>query len=64
MCLAAPHNFGGFSAVRFFLGFAEGAVQPAAVTLTSIWYKKREHPQRVGYVPTIICNTRDRITIC
>ncbi|KAF5007851.1 hypothetical protein F66182_15694, partial [Fusarium sp. NRRL 66182] len=28
MCLAAPQNFAGFAAVRFLLGFAEGAVYP------------------------------------
>jgi hypothetical protein len=34
--------------VRFALGLAEGAVSPAFVTLTSIWYKKTEHPLRIG----------------
>ncbi|PWY63041.1 putative allantoate permease [Aspergillus eucalypticola CBS 122712] len=48
MCLAAPHNFSGFGAVRFLLGFTEAAIQPAAVTITSIWYRKEEHPRRVG----------------
>ncbi|KAH8697810.1 putative allantoate permease [Talaromyces proteolyticus] len=48
MCLAAPHNFAGFATVRFILGFAEGAVSPAFVTITSIWYRKSEHPMRVG----------------
>lgn len=48
MCLAAPKNFAGFAAVRFLLGFAEGAVSPAFVTLSGIWYRKREHPIRVG----------------
>lgn len=48
MCLAAPQNFAGFAAVRCLLGFAEGAVSPAFITITSIWYKKEEHPLRVG----------------
>lgn len=48
MCLAAPRNFAGFAAVRFLLGFAEGAVSPAFVTLSSIWYRKGEHAIRVG----------------
>lgn len=48
MCLAAPTNFAGFAAVRFVLGFMEGAVSPAFVTITSIWYRKKEHPLRVG----------------
>ncbi|KAF5004847.1 hypothetical protein FDECE_8691 [Fusarium decemcellulare] len=46
--LAAPGNFGGFTAVRFLLGFAEGAVQPAFVIITSTWYKKSEHSFRVA----------------
>ncbi|EYE99853.1 pantothenate transporter [Aspergillus ruber CBS 135680] len=48
MCLAAPHNFAGFAAVRFLLGLSEGAVSPAFVTLTSMWYRKKEHASRVG----------------
>jgi MFS family permease len=54
MCLAAPNNFAGFAAVRCLLGFAEGAVSPAFITITSIWYKKEEHPLRVGMWVT--CN--------
>lgn len=54
MCLAAPNNFAGFAAVRSLLGFAEGAVSPAFITITSIWYKKSEHPLRVGMWVT--CN--------
>ena len=51
MCLAAPKSFAGFAAVRFLLGFTEGAVSPAFVTITSIWYQKSEHATRTGYVP-------------
>ncbi|KAF7194098.1 putative transporter [Pseudocercospora fuligena] len=54
MCLAAPNGFAGFAAVRCLLGFAEGAVSPAFITITSIWYKKEEHPLRVGMWVT--CN--------
>lgn len=50
MCLAAPTTYSGFLAVRFFLGFAEGAVSPAFITITSIWYKKSEHALRIGFV--------------
>jgi len=39
MCLAAPSTYGGFLAVRFFLGAAEGAVSPAFITITSLWCK-------------------------
>lgn len=48
MCLAAPKSFPGFAAVRFLLGFAEGAVSPAFVTITSIWYQKKDHAMRIG----------------
>ncbi|KAG2417292.1 hypothetical protein HFD88_008511 [Aspergillus terreus] len=48
MCLAAPTTFAGFAAVRFLLGFFEGAVSPAFVTITSIWYQKKDHPLRIG----------------
>lgn len=48
MCLAAPHNFASFAAVRFLLGFSEGAVSPAFVTITSIWYRKSEHTLRTA----------------
>lgn len=50
MCLAAPQNFASFAAVRFMLGFSEGAVSPAFVTITSIWYQKKEHATRTGYI--------------
>lgn len=48
MCLAAPTSFAGFAAVRFLLGFAEGAVSPAFITITSIWYRKDEHAIRTA----------------
>ncbi|KAF7556800.1 hypothetical protein G7Z17_g1125 [Cylindrodendrum hubeiense] len=48
MCLAAPQNYAGFAAVRFLLGFSEGAVSPAFVTITSIWYRKEEHTLRTA----------------
>ncbi|KAH8898289.1 major facilitator superfamily transporter [Thozetella sp. PMI_491] len=48
MCLAAPSNFAGFATVRFLLGFAEGAVSPAFVTITGVWYRKKEHALRTA----------------
>ncbi|KAJ5807978.1 major facilitator superfamily domain-containing protein [Penicillium riverlandense] len=54
MCLAAATTFPSFMGARFALGLAEGAVSPAFVTLTSIWYKKKEHPLRIGL--WISCN--------
>ncbi|EFQ88421.1 hypothetical protein PTT_15706 [Pyrenophora teres f. teres 0-1] len=49
----------GFLAVRFFLGAAEGAVSPAFITITSIWYKKSEHALRIGC--WITCNALAQI---
>lgn len=54
MCLAAPNNFSGFLAVRVLLGFAEGAVQPSFVIITSLYYRKKEHAIRTAY--WISCN--------
>ncbi|CAH0054052.1 unnamed protein product [Clonostachys solani] len=48
LCLAAPQNFAGFATVRFLLGFFEGAVSPAFVTITSIWWRKEEHATRTA----------------
>lgn len=48
MCLAAPQSYASFAAVRFLLGFAEGAVSPAFVTITSIWWRKEEHALRTA----------------
>lgn len=48
MCLAVPTNFAGFATVRFLLGFSEGAVSPAFVTITGIWYRKKEHTVRTA----------------
>jgi MFS family permease len=50
MCLAATHDFAGIGAVRFLLGFTEGAVAPSFMIITSNWYCRREHPIRIAYV--------------
>ncbi|KAF4959019.1 hypothetical protein FSARC_10856 [Fusarium sarcochroum] len=48
MSIGASQNFEGLAATRFFLGFAEAAVSPAFIILTSNWYRRREHPMRVA----------------
>lgn len=48
MCMGSIHNFKGLAVTRFFLGFSEGTVSPAFIILTSIWYKRREHPIRTA----------------
>jgi ACS family allantoate permease-like MFS transporter len=49
MCIAATFSFKGLAAVRFFLGFCEGAASPGFVIITSNWYKRVEHPVRVAW---------------
>jgi MFS family permease len=41
-CSAASTNFGSLMAVRFLLGFFESCVQPAMMTLTTMWYTREE----------------------
>ncbi|KAF4910912.1 putative transporter [Colletotrichum fructicola] len=48
MTLGATRDFHTLAAARFFLGFAEGAVSPAFIIITSNWYRRREHPIRVA----------------
>jgi ACS family allantoate permease-like MFS transporter len=48
MALGAAQNFQGLAAARFFLGFAEGIVSPSFIIITSIFYKRKEHPIRVA----------------
>jgi MFS family permease len=37
---AATHDFAGIGAVRFLLGFTEGAVAPSFMIITSNWVSK------------------------
>ncbi|KAF9889887.1 hypothetical protein FE257_006759 [Aspergillus nanangensis] len=48
MCSAAATTYSSLMGIRFALGIAEGVVTPAYVPLISLWYKKSEHPVRVG----------------
>ncbi|KAK6226072.1 pantothenate transporter [Colletotrichum tabaci] len=48
MCLGASQNFASLGAIRFLLGFTEGAVSPSFMIITSNWYKRTEHPVRVA----------------
>ncbi|GAA5909887.1 hypothetical protein JCM8208_000981 [Rhodotorula glutinis] len=45
---AAPHNYIGMLVVRIMLGFTEGAVAPAFIVLSSVWWRKREQPIRLA----------------
>ncbi|KAK6908421.1 hypothetical protein I203_102422 [Kwoniella mangroviensis CBS 8507] len=46
---AVCKNFGGLMAVRFLLGFFESGVQPALMTLTTMYYRRNEHPTIISY---------------
>jgi MFS transporter, ACS family, allantoate permease len=48
MALGASHAFSSIGAVRFLLGFFEGAVTPSFAIITSNWYKRSEHPIRIA----------------
>jgi ACS family allantoate permease-like MFS transporter len=48
MCLGATNNFPSIGAVRFLLGFTEGAVSPSFMIITSNWYKREENPVRIA----------------
>jgi MFS family permease len=48
MCLGATNNFPSIGAVRFLLGFTEGAVSPSFMIITSNWYKREENPIRIA----------------
>lgn len=62
MCLAATQSFKSLAAVRFLLGFFEGAVSPAFVIITSNWYCRREHPVRVAYVKFLLSHFRSSLS--
>ncbi|CAI6341514.1 unnamed protein product [Periconia digitata] len=48
MCSAACHNWQGFYAQRFFLGFLESGISPMFMLVVGGWYKKREQALRMG----------------
>ncbi|KAI5456787.1 major facilitator superfamily domain-containing protein [Mariannaea sp. PMI_226] len=48
MAMGSVHNWHGLAAARFFLGFTEGAVSPAFIIITSLYYKRTEHPLRTA----------------
>jgi MFS family permease len=50
MGLGATTGWSSMAAVRFLLGFTEGAVGPSFMIITSGWYKRSEHPIRIAYV--------------
>ncbi|KAF8869063.1 MFS general substrate transporter [Infundibulicybe gibba] len=47
-CTSAATNFGGLLAGRFFLGIFEATVAPAFITITQMWWRRREQTMRLS----------------
>ncbi|CAE6444321.1 unnamed protein product [Rhizoctonia solani] len=45
---AAAHNFSGLLATRFFLGIFEATVAPCFITITQMWWRRREQTMRLS----------------
>lgn len=50
LLLPACHNFGGFFALRFLMGFFEAAIVPGCTLIVGRFYKKKEQPVRLAIV--------------
>ncbi|KAG8789541.1 hypothetical protein FRC12_013390 [Ceratobasidium sp. 428] len=48
-CTAAAHNFSGLLATRFFLGIFEATVAPSFITITQMWWRRREQTMRLSF---------------
>ncbi|CAH0047325.1 unnamed protein product [Clonostachys solani] len=48
-CTCAAKNFAALVTLRAFLGCFESAVAPGLMLVTTMWYKKKEQPLRVGF---------------
>ncbi|CAE6519835.1 unnamed protein product [Rhizoctonia solani] len=46
--MAAAHNFSGLLATRFFLGIFEATVAPCFITVTQMWWRRREQTMRLS----------------
>ncbi|KAJ8087662.1 hypothetical protein PM082_006497 [Marasmius tenuissimus] len=47
-CTAAAHDFKGLLTARFFLGLFEASVAPAFITITQMWWRRREQTMRLA----------------
>ncbi|KAL0058349.1 hypothetical protein AAF712_014983 [Marasmius tenuissimus] len=47
-CTAAAHEFKGLMVTRFFLGLFEASVAPAFITITQMWWRRREQTVRLA----------------
>ncbi|KAJ7268743.1 MFS general substrate transporter [Mycena haematopus] len=46
---AGAHNFKGLITARFFLGLFEATVAPCFITITQMWWRRREQTMRLAY---------------
>lgn len=47
-CTAGAHNFNGLITTRFFLGIFEATVAPCFITITQMWWRRREQTMRLA----------------
>ncbi|KAF8603639.1 MFS general substrate transporter [Ceratobasidium sp. AG-I] len=47
-CTASAHNFNGLITTRFFLGIFEATVAPCFITITQMWWRRREQTMRLS----------------
>lgn len=47
-CTSACNSYGSLVATRFLLGTFESAISPSLILITSMWYRQREQPIRIG----------------
>ncbi|KAJ7709792.1 MFS transporter [Mycena rosella] len=47
-CMTAAHTFSTLITARFFLGIFEATVAPTFVTITAMWWRRREQTQRTS----------------
>ncbi|KAJ6494935.1 MFS general substrate transporter [Mycena vulgaris] len=45
-CMTSAHNFATLLTARFFLGLFEATVAPTFVTITAMWWRRREQTER------------------
>lgn len=48
-CTSACNSYGSLVTVRFLLGAFESTISPSLILMTSMWYKRKEQPIRVGF---------------
>ncbi|EEU38145.1 uncharacterized protein NECHADRAFT_47932 [Fusarium vanettenii 77-13-4] len=53
LCIAACHNWAGLMVLRFLMGFFEAIINPGAILLISVFWKKSEQPIRNGIIMTV-----------